>query len=493
MDERLGSANLDELGQAWLAMRRSTREEQEAAERFYEAEVFPRVVEAFRTAYSPEFGGRYFAVLFSVGTSWEPLVLTLSATQPQRALFLYTPDTERCIEKVLEKYPLGPARFDKVIVDPVDPTPIYQAIKEYYRRFRPSGHMAVDFTSGTKAMTSGAAMAGAVLGLDLIYVANHRYVAALRRPYPGSEYLARIQHPLAVLGDLEEQEAFRLAARHDWAAVRQIAASLQRRMPSPRFRALELLADAYQQWDSFNFGPAERSLGELLDWAATLSPAVVPEWLARALGRLKAQRQLLAAAARAAADDEGRSELGSLLGDGRAASAVVVSLFAGAERAAERERYDLAALLLYRAVELMGQRRLYTYGAKTGDFRPDGLPPPYCDGQALLGAVNEWRRRLRMGELAQLPQTFGLVMAYIILHVVGDPFARHLNLYEVAGHAEARNYGLLAHGLQVTSRARYERYREFVRSLVRRYLDAEGLPFDEWAELGAFVQPGPLT
>ncbi len=498
-----GDSELVARTAAWKAMPRSTRDEQAQAERFYEEQVFPLIREQFEREHADRYQGRYQAVIFSIGTSWEPVVLSWSAIRPERALFLHTEGTERLVARIVEKLQLQPDRWNRETVDEADPTPIYRAIKEYYARWRSRGRMAVDFTSGTKAMTSGAAMAGAVLGLDLLYVANRRYLADLRRPEPGSEYLTRIANPLEVFGDLEEMEAFRLAERHDWSAVRQTAASLHARLPSARFHSLQLLAEAYERWDQFDLAGAARALGSLVEWASERPASVLPGWLPRALEHLCLQHDLVRRAAEvlggpartpATAGFAG-AEPGAASGSSRGAenregfAALTASLYAGALRRAERGMHDVAVLLLHRALELVGQHRLALYGLDAAEFTCERMPAPLNDPARLLKSVNSRRLNLKLEPLAGLPRQLGLVMTYILLDVLQDPAVQRINLRELNGQAEARNHGFLAHGFRVTDAARFERFREFVGRVARIFFEAEGLVFDEWVGRATFVNP----
>lgn len=499
-----GDSELVARTAAWKAMPRTSRDEQAQAERFYEEQVFPLIRESFEREHAPRYRGRYQAVIFSIGTSWEPVVLTWSAIRPERALFLHTHGTEPLVTRIVEKLQLPPDRWQRETVDEADPTPIYRAIKEFYARWRLRGRMAVDFTSGTKAMTSGAAMAGAVLGLDLLYVANRRYLADLRRPEPGSEYLTRVANPLEVFGDLEEMEAFRLAARHDWSAVRQIAASLHARLPSVRFHSLQLLAEAYERWDQFDLAGAATALGSLVEWASEHPASVLPGWLPPALEHLRVQHDLVSRAAAVlggsprtpgTAGSTGHGP-GAPAGSGRqpadreAFAALTASLYAGALRRAERGMNDVAVLLLHRALELIGQRRLALYGLDAAEFTCERMPAPLNDPARLLESVNSRRVNLKLEPLAGLPRQLGLVMTYVVLDVLQDPPVQRINLRELNGQAEARNRGFLAHGFRVTDAARFERFREFVERVARLFFEAEGLGFDEWVRRATFVIPG---
>lgn len=488
---------LAELARQWLSMPRSTAHEKATADRFYVERILPPLLQRFREMHAARFRGRYYGVIYTVGTSWAPLVLSWSAVEPQRALFLHTKDTESVLDRVVDTLGLRPSQFDKAVVDKTDPTPIYEAVRRYWASWHSHGRLAVDFTAGTKAMVSGASMAGAVLGMDLLYVASDAYDQHLNRPVPGTERLVTVANPLTVFGDLEEQEAYRLASLHDWAAVRQVAASLQVRIPSPRYRALEQLARAYQAWDNLDLRVAAGTLRELTRWLTQEVPlALLPPWLVGSLDRLQAQAEMLSCIAEVDGQALGRqTRPESILSSREAAAALCATLLAAAQRRAERAAYDLAALLLYRAVELIAQRRLHRHGIDPANIQPACFPAECNDEQRLLKAVNQrleqipWFRY----EYAVLPKRAGLVLAYVLLDVLRDPLLEGIDIKEIANRAEVRNHSWLVHGFNATDGEQYARFEKTARRLADAFFRLEGLHLNEWLERATFVQPGGLS
>jgi hypothetical protein len=71
---------------------------------------------------------------------------------------------------------------------------LYEVMKAAVEAWNTEGSICVDITGGTKAMSSAAAMMGAVLGLDIYYVET-MYLPLYRRPEPGSEYLKNLANP----------------------------------------------------------------------------------------------------------------------------------------------------------------------------------------------------------------------------------------------------------------------------------------------------------
>ena len=89
------------------------------------------------------------------------------------------------------------------MVSETEPMDIYREIKKAYIEWGKPEKLHIDITGGTKAMSAAAAMAGAVIDIQLIYVGSNHYLPDFRKPCPGSETLFYIANPLSVFGDLE--------------------------------------------------------------------------------------------------------------------------------------------------------------------------------------------------------------------------------------------------------------------------------------------------
>ena len=66
-------------------------------------------------------------------------------------------------------------------------------------------------------MSAAAAMAGAVINVQLIYIGTSQYLADFRKPEPGTECLYYISNPMEVFGDLEIEKAFALFDKYNYA------------------------------------------------------------------------------------------------------------------------------------------------------------------------------------------------------------------------------------------------------------------------------------
>ncbi len=253
------------------------------------------------------------------------------------------------------------------------PSAIYMALKEVRRRNSDllQQRVAVDVTGGKKPMGIGLAKAAYVLGLDTVYV-DSTYIAGER--VEGSQQLEEMPEPYQLFGDIQSAEAERLWWSHDYAGAARIYDGLGK-LPNlsasdcDRYLALANLAAAYAAWDSFDLGTAQTALHTLLDkplppdltaWQQTLTKQE------RGLARLTAQavdpNNLQEVELQIAGDLTVLGEvalvlplLGSLYMNGLRRVAIEIMATTETKKTA---RYDMAAMLLYRCLELLAQHQL---------------------------------------------------------------------------------------------------------------------------------------
>ena len=116
-------------------------------------------------------------------------------------------------------------------------------------------------------MSAAAALAGALVNIQLVYVGCEHYLADFRKPEPGTEILLYIDNPIAVFGDLEIEKAFVLFDEYNYAGAREKLQILKESVPEPEIRQqLEfgcLLAEAYEAWDCLDFLKASQKMHHL--------------------------------------------------------------------------------------------------------------------------------------------------------------------------------------------------------------------------------------
>ncbi|MFQ3663814.1 MAG: TIGR02710 family CRISPR-associated CARF protein [Chloroflexaceae bacterium] len=434
-------------------------------------------------------GGTTFDGLVIPGTlQATTAALLIGALAPRRVAFLLTPDSREMPDQVARKLGLDIAlqnwqRYDE---DHTDPLQIYRSLRKIIEAWNdlPRERLAVDVTGGTKPMSIGLAKAAYVLNLPALYVESE-YVSAgdgteRKVPRPGSQYLAPPPDPYVVFGDLEAAEAARLYEAHDYANAARIFADLGRRVPppdGPQYAALATLAAAYSAWEVFDLKTARDRLEEFLS-----SVPEERELFATIATQVQTLERLEHVARQAAG--RGREALATLA-DPDAVLALLGSLYASAKRREAQGRYDTAALLLYRCLELISQHRLATWdvSSERPDFtaareRVPDLEPRYRDVQRAQGR----RRPYPLPDRA-----FGLFVGYMLLAALDDPLVREYDIGRIEARSDARNTSILAHGYRLITRDEYHQFAEVVEELLARLLALLGRDRDVWEQTSRFV------
>lgn len=304
---------------------------------------------------------------------------------------------------------LASDRFEVHTVPPDDLSENYatcrRVMADLRRRF-PDARMLVDYTGGTKTMSSALVLAAVERGdcelslvtgqrSDLIRVTDQTETAM-----PVDTLGLRADRRMALAEELFDGRAYRSAQ----ATLKEFgrAAALPARLRDTMDVRIQLCG-GFDAWDRFDHSLAEQrlrpfagQLGEL--WSALL-------------------------AINGKAKTTGYEP--------------VFDLRHNAERRKERARYDDATARLYRAVELLAQRRLQLeHELDTGDLDLQRLPEP-------LRAGYEARRERDDGKIK-----LGLQEAYELLVALDDPLGHvYAGMRKPLANAlKHRNGSILAHG-----------------------------------------------
>ncbi len=485
---------LEQASNRWQSLPLDTREEQAIAMEFYSKEVFPLSKQVFIATEAPRIKEPIYGLILPVGTSPEPLILSISAIKPERVLFLYTKKTEPMLDTIVEHTGLRPSQWEKRPVDPADLAQIYREIKDAWNRWGKRRGIAVDVTGGTKAMASGAAMAGTLVGAQLIYIANRKYLPdPYRRPEPGSEYIEFVPNPYDVFGDLDEKEAMNRFRRHDFAGAALILENLVKKAAYPRrYEALANLSAAYKAWDDMNFPEACICLRKTIDIVEMLlahDGTVLGYGLADKIQPLRVQLEGLERVRDLMPSKPGEPPL-PVLEDCNATASLIFTICASAERKAARGEYDTASLLLYRLIELMAQRRLAVYGIDTGDPNYEKTGSFKLD--QLKDKMNDRRSKLEWPAISRLPSPIALTEGYILLEALDDPYGlapANVHWNRFLNETGKRNHSILAHGFIFISKDQHTQFKQMVDPLLDLFCSVEGIGRSQLHSDHAFIDP----
>ena len=450
---------------------------------------FPDQLAVFR-ARIPDHTG--FAGLVLLGTGQlTTAALLIGALQVERVAFLLTDETREMPQKVAELLGGDAGAWLCPNGDHRTTLAVYQGLRQVLEQWRDLDRaaIAVDVTGGLKPMSVGLEKAAHVLGLTTIYVQSDYGPLppdGKSGPIPGTQRLVIPEDPYVVFGDLEAAEAQRLYRTHDYAGAQRIFAALAERVSAPqrtRYAMLAELAAAYAAWDVFDLPAAERCLAVVLTEYADL-PAVLRAPLAE-------QRAALIKLNQVGEDLSTHNTRLEVLKDKQAVLALLGMLHANALRREEQARFDVAALLHYRCLELISQQRLATYGILTERPNFQAACRRWPDLDQRYQEVQRAQGRKRPYPLPE--RAFGLFVGYMLLKALEDELVRDLPIGVIEARTTARNTSMLTHGFRLIDRAEYEGFCEVVEQVLERYLKLVAVSRTGWEATFRFVAIEPLT
>ncbi len=386
------------------------------------------------------------ALIVSVGTGTRkdvdiarPLIKLVRQIDPDFVAFLVSAESERVAHSVVAEIGMPTDSCQVLHVPDVDDIEVaFRVALAAIRTARDRGYalhqISIDFTSGTKAMSAGVAMAGVIAGCGSL-----RYIAGTRQQgvvMDGTERFLSLQ-PTAILAyrELELARALLLRLQFRGAVERceAVNPALLDQHGQVVLRSLGHLARAYDAWDKFDhrrfrgeYGEADMTLRELSSFR--LADGIPRRVLA------------IAEAVRANQLTE------DLLAD----------LYANAERRRWEGKFDDAVARLYRLVEMLAQRELRKYGLEAEDLDLAKLP------------ANLAKTYAKQRDPLDCKVKIGLRDGYRVLNALGSPIG---SLFGAATKLDddlsARNRSILAHGVTPIDGATAERLSKSVLAFAR--------------------------
>ena len=497
--------DLKEKTEQWMQLERKTMEQRKAAEAFYDNNLMKLIEQDYCSRNEDFVFEQVEYLILSVGTSYEPLVLNIQLLKPLKILFLCTEQSEFILDKIVTYCGLSPSRFEKRRVDESNPLTIYKEIKKSYLSWGKPEKLYIDFTGGTKAMSAAAALAGALVNIQLVYVGCEHYLADFRKPEPGTEILLYIDNPIAVFGDLEIEKAFVLFDEYNYAGAREKLQILKESVPEPEIRQqLEfgcLLAEAYEAWDCLDFLKASQKMHHL-NLCMKRDAATHKEFLLmdyKAL--LESQGRILMNLSHIPEKIRDRHQP-EILRDRQLITGLMFSLYQNARVREHQEKYDMAALLMYRLLEMIEQRRLIEYNLYASNMDYTRLDTKKLKGRSCgnIESVTENMNRIREGVFGRagdrsLPSQVSLLEGYMLLLAMGDEIChedggRDIDFIKrLRSMVYLRNNSIFAHGLGPVGEANYTKFREFVVMVLKKFCALENIDFDKMALNVSYINP----
>lgn len=504
-------SELKTVTEEWMQLERMTLEQRKVAEHFYDERLMKLIEKEFIKKNKSKLIEPVEYLIMSVGTSYEPLVLSIKLFKPKRILFLYTEITESILNKIVKYCDLDMTRFQKVKVHETSPIDIYREIKQAYLVWKRPKKLYINFTGGTKAMSAAAAMAGSVIDVQMVYVGCTDYLVDFRKPYPGSETVYFIENPLEIFGDLEIEKAMVLFNKANFSGAREKLEILKERIPDPNLRQqlnfVYLLASMYEHWDSLEFTNAYEVAVQLNKELWRDSKLHRTFILMDYIGKLKYQEALLGALKEIPVLIKEKKNFDVLCNDTYIIP-LMFTMYTNAMLREEQEKYDMATLLLYRLLEMIEQRRLAMYDlyvskadyTKYKFLAAEQLKlndlTPYDKKEWLKDAVYQIKIKLfPRAENKYLPEQISLLEGFIILLALQDEIClaksgKHIDkLKRIRSMVFLRNNSIFAHGLGPVPKEDYLKFKSFVQKLFQEFCVIENIDFKAYLEAISWLNP----
>ncbi len=416
---------------------------QREARELYEKEIWPLTKEGFKDR-SPE---GYVASFHTVGTTQEPVVLSIKAIGAEKVFLLHTKDTARVCGRIQEELGLGLDRIRLLEVGRSDPEDIYNAVRHEVDKLDPTASIAFDPTGGTKAMVAGLAMFAFSLAeegrkADVYYVDNEEYDEQLRRPVAGTEFLKRLENPREVFADWIYYQGLKAYQQANFARAEELFTKAAER--ENKAHSLEgTLASAYKCLDAAKFEESHEKFVEFLRLLE--KPAHRQSPLKKYAETGEQQKEGLERIIELVNGLKDKQRDISFLANSLSVAWALAALEFMALRRQELGRTAEAVLLRYRALELFFQHRLALRNFDTAkpDFQLlsddlEELQKNYQNKRSASGLKNE--------DVLKSKSAVDFVSAYFLLLALDDEAAISAVPNRLVGLTRDRNQSVFAHG-----------------------------------------------
>lgn len=424
-----------------------------AASSYYWQQIFPQILLRAKKR-SVKYRKKYDCLISLVGLSPEPVILTIKILEPEFILFLYTRDSQAKLDVIKEQAGLKLSQIRHVPISGSETEDIFHIIKQFISEF-PGKNIAVDISGGKKSMVGGAAIAGALNKCDIFYVDCLEYDDVMRRPKFGTEYLNFLSNPFEVFGDLELEKGKRLFNEGNYYAASQIFLDLLEKIPNnDEAVLLHHLSLMFKDWDEYNFEPAiaagEKAIKQMQRCKIYL----------HFLQSLKDKQQVL-----------------QKLWDGKELTFILNHYFT-CQRMAERKRFDFAAFLLYRTVEMAFAIRLknnYDFDVNRPDYAKLGNVDQVHEQYYQAGATIHKKGYAKEA----LPKPLSFMNAYQLLFALKDAMVQVQDPGWVKHTTQVRNKSVFAHGTRCITEQEFQKsyqcFIPFIDYFVAEYFDGAKL------------------
>jgi CRISPR-associated protein (TIGR02710 family) len=387
------------------------------------------------------------ALLLTVGTTAdskndivEALVADIKTCKPDFVSLFATELSHSNAEKIVEQTQLREGSYEIVRLEsPHDLDEVFRKVNAAIRRLTARGYSAsnisINYTSGTKVMSSGAVLSAVFNACERL-----RYIFAGQKNQANKKHI--LTSPQAIFAFRDVMLAKTLIQEMRFMSARDVLAAIDRSLLTQveltLMNNLDRLAVAYHQWDNFHHH-------DFLDLYAQVQFGDAELEVFRLSG---SQRALLEQVAGSISSEE-------------FAPALFADMFNNAIRRMIEGRYDDAIARLYRVTEMLAQWVLATrYGISTENVDTRRAPPKQRPTFEALRSVEDGHVKI------------GLRKAYELLAALGAPlgaaFVADTEMHELFVE---RGRSILAHGIQPGTALTCQHFIKWAASMMSREID----------------------
>lgn len=387
------------------------------------------------------------AIVITVGTGKNRediahgICFSIRNQNPDYILFLVSKISDKeTMPFILENSSMQNKKYDiKILSDVNDIEKIKIECQNYikeviYKGYEPKD-LVIDYTSGTKAMSSGLTLAALDLKAGILsYVTGNRDDTG--RVITGTERLI-ILEPNKVIADSLFKDAISFFNKYQYEASLKVIDKAKNLYHAFDFQEkislLEKLSNVYLNWDKFNIKKAYKNL------------SIIPkDKILYELGikdKIKENKEALLKE-----------------NDNKFCYERIADLLENAKRRGDIEnKYDDAVARLYRLIEYLAQYKLDELGLDTNDIDLEKIPYK-------LRNKYEKNRDQKDGKIK-----LGLYESYELLSDLGEELGERFltdyknNKSELKKLLYIRNYSILAHGLSSVTEKNYKKILNFIK------------------------------
>ena len=353
------------------------------------------------------------------------IVFSIRNSNPTTICFVVTKESMEKTFPLIKNYMKELPEHDFILLDEKDKEDVervYKKIREKIGTYQNEDYeVVIDFTSGTKAMSAGAVLAGTEKNCNIRYIIGERERGIVIK---GTEKSFEIS-PIYFFINRQEELIKQLFNLYQFTSCGEIILGIKQKISKKeiveKMEKYQKLANAYSMWDKFNHQKALEILQEV---------------------------------GREFDTGENKRFLNLLNKAERKEEFLIADLLNNAWRRMEEGRYDDAVARLYRCIEMVAQYRLKKeHGIDSSKIIFLDLRSKLPEDNKL---IEKWRSKANGEGVIKL----ALQQDYELLKDLGDELGSGKENKELNNLLKKRNESILAHGVTPISREDTEKLYE---------------------------------